>query len=284
MSMSVQMSQVHKTATRSQDDDKRLCLVDDLKEVQVHIQVKPIKTSSSLKYPSGLLASLLQSLKTHCLRYVAEKLNNDLIGRFSHEARRLMVQEARQTQVDCGGSHGRDDESDYLQIEYFSLRTIFTNGLVSDNCLQEECHLSLDTTAVMARCADIKDTSQDYVRGIESPSSKRSDLWRDKRRCVITYYSRTKVVKSNTTVGNTYETVKEPACFADGVRAAYEPTPFKYAKHLFHYRCAPPPENAHAAVVSSLISFICNLSYMLLCPANRPASEGEQEKMRELAK
>ncbi|GJV27841.1 hypothetical protein Tco_1384289 [Tanacetum coccineum] len=49
MSMSVQKSQVHKTATRSQDDDKRLCLVDDLKEVQVHIQVKPIKTSLSLK-------------------------------------------------------------------------------------------------------------------------------------------------------------------------------------------------------------------------------------------
>ncbi|GJT92544.1 hypothetical protein Tco_1081389 [Tanacetum coccineum] len=49
MSMSVQKSQVHKTATRSQDDDKRLCLVDDLKEVQVHIQVKPIRTSSSLK-------------------------------------------------------------------------------------------------------------------------------------------------------------------------------------------------------------------------------------------
>ncbi|GKA24185.1 hypothetical protein Tco_0710218 [Tanacetum coccineum] len=36
-------------ATRSQDDDKRLCLVDDLKEVQVHLQVKPITTSSSLK-------------------------------------------------------------------------------------------------------------------------------------------------------------------------------------------------------------------------------------------
>ncbi|GJS71263.1 hypothetical protein Tco_0704104 [Tanacetum coccineum] len=34
---------------RSQNDDKRLCLVDDLKEVQVHIQVKPIRTSSSLK-------------------------------------------------------------------------------------------------------------------------------------------------------------------------------------------------------------------------------------------
>ncbi|GJT91010.1 hypothetical protein Tco_1079855 [Tanacetum coccineum] len=49
MIMSVQKSQVHKMATRSQDDDKRLCLVDDLKEVQVHIQVKPIRTSSSLK-------------------------------------------------------------------------------------------------------------------------------------------------------------------------------------------------------------------------------------------
>ncbi|GJW31995.1 hypothetical protein Tco_0052027 [Tanacetum coccineum] len=36
-------------ATRSQDDDKRFSLDDDLKEVQVHIQVKPIRTSSSLK-------------------------------------------------------------------------------------------------------------------------------------------------------------------------------------------------------------------------------------------
>ncbi|GKB95653.1 hypothetical protein Tco_0981790 [Tanacetum coccineum] len=35
---------------RSQDDDdKRLCLVDDLKEVQVHIQVKLKGTSSNLK-------------------------------------------------------------------------------------------------------------------------------------------------------------------------------------------------------------------------------------------
>ncbi|GJS30926.1 hypothetical protein Tco_0491546 [Tanacetum coccineum] len=48
MSMSVRKSQVHKEA-RSQDADKRLCLVDDLKEVQVHIQVKLIRTSSSLK-------------------------------------------------------------------------------------------------------------------------------------------------------------------------------------------------------------------------------------------
>ncbi|GJZ71412.1 hypothetical protein Tco_0635263 [Tanacetum coccineum] len=34
---------------KSQDDDQRLCLVDDLKEVQVHIQVKLKGTSSSLK-------------------------------------------------------------------------------------------------------------------------------------------------------------------------------------------------------------------------------------------
>ncbi|GJU45455.1 retrovirus-related pol polyprotein from transposon TNT 1-94 [Tanacetum coccineum] len=34
---------------RSQNDEKRLCLVDDLKEVQVHIQVNPKGTSSSLK-------------------------------------------------------------------------------------------------------------------------------------------------------------------------------------------------------------------------------------------
>nr|GEW79211.1 hypothetical protein [Tanacetum cinerariifolium] len=54
--------------------------------------------------------------------------------------------------------------------------SIFTNGLVSDICLQEECHQSLDTAAVIARCADIKDTSQDYVCDIELPSLKRSDL------------------------------------------------------------------------------------------------------------
>ncbi|GJW48737.1 hypothetical protein Tco_0080383 [Tanacetum coccineum] len=34
---------------RSQNDDKRLCLVDDLKEAQIHIQVKHVRTSSSLK-------------------------------------------------------------------------------------------------------------------------------------------------------------------------------------------------------------------------------------------
>ncbi|GJZ94006.1 copia protein [Tanacetum coccineum] len=49
MSLSVQKSQVHKMAKISQDDDKRLCLVDDLKEVQVHLHVKLNGTSSSLK-------------------------------------------------------------------------------------------------------------------------------------------------------------------------------------------------------------------------------------------
>ncbi|GKB06251.1 hypothetical protein Tco_0834484 [Tanacetum coccineum] len=49
MSMLVQKSQVHKTAIISQDDDKRLCLGDGLKGVQVHIQVKLNGTSSSLK-------------------------------------------------------------------------------------------------------------------------------------------------------------------------------------------------------------------------------------------
>ncbi|GJR22821.1 hypothetical protein Tco_0971348 [Tanacetum coccineum] len=34
---------------RSLNDEKRLCLVDDLKEAQIHIQVKPIRTCSSLK-------------------------------------------------------------------------------------------------------------------------------------------------------------------------------------------------------------------------------------------
>ncbi|GKB18950.1 hypothetical protein Tco_0852873 [Tanacetum coccineum] len=49
MSMLVQKSQVHKTKIMSQDDDKRLCLVDDLKEAQVYIQVKLFGTSSNLK-------------------------------------------------------------------------------------------------------------------------------------------------------------------------------------------------------------------------------------------
>nr|GEV43181.1 hypothetical protein [Tanacetum cinerariifolium] len=40
MSMSVHMSQVYKTTIRAKDDDKRLCLVDDLKEVQDHIHIE----------------------------------------------------------------------------------------------------------------------------------------------------------------------------------------------------------------------------------------------------
>ncbi|GJS00973.1 hypothetical protein Tco_0317481 [Tanacetum coccineum] len=44
-----QYEHVGPEVTRSQDDEKRLCLVDDLKEVQVHIQVKTIRTSLSLK-------------------------------------------------------------------------------------------------------------------------------------------------------------------------------------------------------------------------------------------
>ncbi|GJY03835.1 hypothetical protein Tco_0369775 [Tanacetum coccineum] len=49
MSMLVRRSQVHKTAIKSQDDDKRLCLVDDPKDVQVYIQVKLYGTSSKPK-------------------------------------------------------------------------------------------------------------------------------------------------------------------------------------------------------------------------------------------
>ncbi|GJZ73503.1 hypothetical protein Tco_0637649 [Tanacetum coccineum] len=49
---------------RSQDDDKRVCLVDDLKEVQVHIQVKPIRTSSSLKSKITTSCSLDEVKKT----------------------------------------------------------------------------------------------------------------------------------------------------------------------------------------------------------------------------
>ncbi|GJU23750.1 hypothetical protein Tco_1157092 [Tanacetum coccineum] len=70
MSMSVQKSQVHKTVTRSQDDDKRLCLVDDLKEVQVHIQVKLYGTSSSLK----------SKITTSCSQ---DENDNDVISAFS---------------------------------------------------------------------------------------------------------------------------------------------------------------------------------------------------------
>ncbi|GKD29071.1 hypothetical protein Tco_1239849 [Tanacetum coccineum] len=47
------------------NDDKRLCLVDDLKEVQVHIQVKPIKTSSSLKSKIITSCSQDEAMKTN---------------------------------------------------------------------------------------------------------------------------------------------------------------------------------------------------------------------------
>ncbi|GJY03823.1 hypothetical protein Tco_0369763 [Tanacetum coccineum] len=66
MCMSVQKSQVHKTETRSQDDDKRLCLVDDLKEVQLYIQVKLNGTSSSLKSKITTLCSQDEVKKTIC--------------------------------------------------------------------------------------------------------------------------------------------------------------------------------------------------------------------------
>ncbi|GJR32033.1 hypothetical protein Tco_1108265 [Tanacetum coccineum] len=50
MSMLVRKSQVHKMAIISQDDDKRLCLVNDLKEAHVHIaKWKKLKPKDRLK-------------------------------------------------------------------------------------------------------------------------------------------------------------------------------------------------------------------------------------------
>ncbi|GJV80688.1 hypothetical protein Tco_1516558 [Tanacetum coccineum] len=71
MSMSVQKSQVHKTATRSQDDNKRLCLVDDLKEAHVHIQVKLIRICSSLKSKITTSCSQDEVKKTSLVRLCA---------------------------------------------------------------------------------------------------------------------------------------------------------------------------------------------------------------------
>lgn len=65
-----------------------------------------LKFAAPVPHPITFVANFNKGLKdslvnvyggecfhAHCLRYVAEKLNNDLKGRFSHEARRLMVQD-----------------------------------------------------------------------------------------------------------------------------------------------------------------------------------------------
>nr|GEW50608.1 protein FAR1-related sequence like [Tanacetum cinerariifolium] len=65
-----------------------------------------LKFAAPVPHPITFVANFSEGLKdslvnvyggecfhAHCLRYVAEKLNNDLLGRFSHEARRLMVQD-----------------------------------------------------------------------------------------------------------------------------------------------------------------------------------------------
>ncbi|XP_076951144.1 uncharacterized protein LOC143624334 [Bidens hawaiensis] len=65
-----------------------------------------LKSCSLISQPITFVANFTKGLQdsianvfggecfhAYCLRYVAEKLNNDLKGRFSHEARRLMVQD-----------------------------------------------------------------------------------------------------------------------------------------------------------------------------------------------
>lgn len=65
-----------------------------------------LKSAAPISQPITFVANFNTGLKdsianvfggecfhAYCLRYIAEKLNNDLKGRFSHEARRLMVQD-----------------------------------------------------------------------------------------------------------------------------------------------------------------------------------------------
>ncbi|KAM0042111.1 putative transcription factor interactor and regulator CCHC(Zn) family [Helianthus debilis subsp. tardiflorus] len=65
-----------------------------------------LKSAAPISQPITLVANFTKGLKdsianvfggecfhAYCLRYIAEKLNDDLKGRFSHEARRLMVQD-----------------------------------------------------------------------------------------------------------------------------------------------------------------------------------------------
>ncbi|GKD82119.1 hypothetical protein Tco_1348958 [Tanacetum coccineum] len=89
MGMSVQKSKVHKTATRSKDDDKRLCLLDDLKEVQDHIQVKPIRTSSRLKY--GYVKYYKKTVKNG-QRRTRERMSDQEAKEIKAEARKIMPQ------------------------------------------------------------------------------------------------------------------------------------------------------------------------------------------------
>ncbi|GKA55947.1 hypothetical protein Tco_0755019 [Tanacetum coccineum] len=69
---------------RSQDDeDKRLCLVDDLKEVQVHIQVKLKGTSLSLKpkdhYAYHKLKDKDSRLRAKTMTFIEYKIDNLII-------------------------------------------------------------------------------------------------------------------------------------------------------------------------------------------------------------
>ncbi|XP_076941165.1 uncharacterized protein LOC143610621 [Bidens hawaiensis] len=68
--------------------------------------ISKLKSCAPISQPITFVANFTKGLQdsiakvfggecfhAYCLRYVAEKLNNDLKGRFSHEARRLMVQD-----------------------------------------------------------------------------------------------------------------------------------------------------------------------------------------------
>ncbi|GJU15912.1 putative RNA-directed DNA polymerase, eukaryota, reverse transcriptase zinc-binding domain protein [Tanacetum coccineum] len=139
MSMSVQKSQDHKTATRTQDDDKRLCLVNDLKEVQVHIQVKLYRTSSSLKSKITTSCSQDEVKKTtlHVTLQQVKSMNifegikvgssgvdvshfqfaDDalIIGKWSHENAKNLCRILRCFELSYGL------KVNFLKIEFFSL-------------------------------------------------------------------------------------------------------------------------------------------------------------------
>ncbi|GKE14510.1 hypothetical protein Tco_1422087 [Tanacetum coccineum] len=131
MSMLVQKSQVHKTAILSQDADKRLCLVDDFKDAQVHIQVKLYGTSSILK----------SKITTSCSQDEVKKTS-------------LQAQDCRQSKIDI---HFVQDLVPAGQVRVrhvpsrYQYADIFTKGLPS--ALFEEFRTSLSVRCPSAPTA-----------------------------------------------------------------------------------------------------------------------------------
>nr|XP_043608881.1 uncharacterized protein LOC122580681 [Erigeron canadensis] len=97
-------------ATAADGDDGvfplAFAVVDDETDDNWHWFLSQLKIAAPISQPITIIANFNNGLKdaivnvfggdcfhAYCLRYVAEKLNNDLKGRFSHEARRLMVQD-----------------------------------------------------------------------------------------------------------------------------------------------------------------------------------------------